>query len=75
MLFVADCILKKQFAIQQNHFIQVVTDLSKQMDEINTKIDLLLTRTEQESLHESNNFTIPDSLTNLPVKYDASFVS
>uniref|UniRef100_A0A6P7HB09 Uncharacterized protein LOC114346490 n=1 Tax=Diabrotica virgifera virgifera TaxID=50390 RepID=A0A6P7HB09_DIAVI len=68
------CIHGKHLAIQQSHLIQVVTDLSVQMNEVNRKLDLLLAWS---SLHPTNQqedrFTIPDFLTNLPVKDDISF--
>lgn len=50
----------------------MVTDMSNQMDEINRKLDLLLART-GESLNQLLKDTIPDFLTNLPVKDDDSF--
>lgn len=50
----------------------MVTDLSKQMDEVNRKLDLLLTRI-GESSNQSVKYAIPDFLASLPVKDDESF--
>lgn len=66
--------LSKQFAIQQSHLIQVVTDLSVQMNEVNRKLDLLLARSSLQPINQQEDtFTVPDFLTNLPVKDDTSF--
>lgn len=66
--------MSKQFSIQQNHLIQVVTDLSVQMNEVNRKLDLLLTRSSLQPINQQEDtFTVPDLLTNLPVKDDTSF--
>ncbi|GBP54644.1 hypothetical protein EVAR_35906_1 [Eumeta japonica] len=68
------CMLSKQFSIQQSHLIQVVADLSVQMNEVNRKLDLLLARSSLQPINEQENtFTVPDFLTNLPVKDDTSF--
>ncbi|GBP74974.1 hypothetical protein EVAR_56265_1 [Eumeta japonica] len=68
------CMLSKQFAIQQSHLIQVVTDLSVQMNEVNRKLDLLLARSSLQPINQQEDtFTVPDFLTNLPVKDDTSF--
>ena len=68
--FVTDCILSKQFAIKQSHLIQVVTDLSKQIDELNRKVDLLLARSGESIKQVDDAFTVPDFLSSLPVKDD-----
>ncbi|CAG9785846.1 unnamed protein product [Diatraea saccharalis] len=68
------CILSKQFTIQQSHLIQVVTDLSVQMNEVNRKLDLLLARSSSQPIDQrEDTFTIPDFLANLPVEDDTSF--
>ncbi|GBO98956.1 hypothetical protein EVAR_39170_1 [Eumeta japonica] len=68
------CMPSKQFAIQQSHLIQVVTDLSVQMNEVNRKLDLLLARSSLQPINQQEDtFTVPDFLTNLPVKDDTSF--
>ncbi|CAH2083611.1 unnamed protein product [Euphydryas editha] len=72
--FPSGCILSKQFLIQQSHLIQVVTDLSVQMNEVNKKLDLLLARSSLQPINQrEDTFTVPDFLINLPVKDDTSF--
>ncbi|KAI8432780.1 hypothetical protein MSG28_013739 [Choristoneura fumiferana] len=61
------CPISKQFGIQQTHLIQVVTDLAKQMVDLNRKVDLLLGK------HAEENLAISELLASLPVKDDASF--
>ncbi|XP_063825671.1 uncharacterized protein LOC135075231 [Ostrinia nubilalis] len=43
----SECITNKQYAIQQSHMIQIVSDLANQMAEINRKLDLPLARSEE----------------------------
>lgn len=64
----------KQFSIQQSHLIQVLSDLSVQMNEVNRKLDLLLARSSLQPINQREyTFTVPDFLTNIPVQDDTSF--
>ncbi|KAI8436393.1 hypothetical protein MSG28_009998 [Choristoneura fumiferana] len=72
---VMGCPISKQFGIQQTHLIQVVTDLAKQMVDLNRKVDLLLGKHAADAciVPTEENLAISELLASLPVKDDASF--
>ncbi|XP_061710576.1 uncharacterized protein LOC133520216 [Cydia pomonella] len=72
---ISGCSVSKQFGMQQAHLIQVVTDLAKQMSELNRKVDILLGTHTADSFnaYTQDNLEISELLATLPVKDDASF--
>ncbi|XP_028158432.1 uncharacterized protein LOC114351417 [Ostrinia furnacalis] len=69
----SECITNKQYAIQQSHMIQIVSDLANQMAEINRKLDLLLARSGETFSPTDDNPGLSELLASLPVKDIASF--
>ncbi|XP_063827041.1 uncharacterized protein LOC135076519 [Ostrinia nubilalis] len=70
----SECITNKQYAIQQSHMIQIVSeDLANQMAEINRKLDLPLARSEETFSPTDDNAGLSELLASLPVKDIASF--
>lgn len=72
ILLLTGCLTYKQVAIQQSHLIQVVTDLTTQMAELNRKVDLLLGRSGEKIFNPEENIS-SDLLARLPVKDIQSF--
>ncbi|XP_028168170.1 uncharacterized protein LOC114358403 [Ostrinia furnacalis] len=69
----SECITNKQYAIQQSHMIQIMSDLANQMAEINRKLDLLLARSGETFSSTDDNPGLSELLASLPVKDIASF--
>lgn len=72
--FVTDCIGNKQLATQSSHIIQLLTDLTHQVTELNKSVQsILLGRPGERVQIDPAEADMEELFATLPVKDDASF--